>query len=572
MKMDSGRYVLVLHTHLPWVLHHGTYPHGVDWLNEAVAECYIPLLNVFNDLLAEGIVPKVNIDISPVLCEQLEHPEFPKIFENYCLRKIEQAKEDEKNFTHWGYHPHHIYLTKFWQKWYSERLEDFKVKYSSSIVKSLKSLQDLGAIEILTCAATHGYLPLLGDDRSIECQIHLAVENYKKHFGREPRGIWLPECAYRPSYIWKSFIPVFPFNQERLRPGIEQFLAKYNLKYFITDQNLFERSVPIGRFVDDTREKFEIFSSPEQSRFDFNPLQIVNVASSEKIEYGTAVVFARHQMISMQVWSGDIGYPAEPDYLDFHKRHLGSMLRYWRVTDRKADMLYKTLYYPEWTAKKIDLQSNHFIHHLENTLNWYHNSTGIKGTLCTPFDTELFGHWWFEGPEFIRSVIRGLNFSPWVKMSLCSEEIFRVNPKLVVKLPEGSWGVNNNHDVWSNPDTYWTWEAIYNDEKRFGDFLTQNQNYLNHTDLQRILKQALREMLLLQSSDWQFLIYTRSAKDYAEQRFFFHHSDFNRLMDFAEKVVKGNKLSEEELSFLVECETRNSLFPELELDWWSFNI
>jgi 1,4-alpha-glucan branching enzyme len=572
MKMDSGRYVLVLHTHLPWVLHHGTYPHGVDWLNEAVAECYIPLLNVFNNLLAEGIVPKVNIDISPVLCEQLEHPEFPKIFENYCLQKIEQAKEDEKNFTHWGYHPHHIYLTKFWQKWYSERLEDFKVKYSSSIVKSLKSLQDLGAIEILTCAATHGYLPLLGDDRSIECQIHLAVENYKKHFGREPCGIWLPECAYRPSYIWKSFIPVFPFNQERLRPGIEQFLAKYNLKYFITDQNLFERSVPIGRFVDDTREKFEIFSSPEQSRFDFNPLQIVNVASSEKIEYGTAVVFARHQMISMQVWSGDIGYPAEPDYLDFHKRHLGSMLRYWRVTDRKADMLYKTLYYPEWTAKKIDLQSNHFIHHLENTLNWYHNSTGIKGTLCTPFDTELFGHWWFEGPEFIRSVIRGLNFSPWVKMSLCSEEIFRVNPKLVVKLPEGSWGVNNNHDVWSNPDTYWTWEAIYNDEKRFGDFLTQNQNYLNHTDLQRILKQALREMLLLQSSDWQFLIYTRSAKDYAEQRFFFHHSDFNRLMDFAEKVVKGNKLSEEELSFLVECETRNSLFTELELDWWSFNI
>jgi 1,4-alpha-glucan branching enzyme len=235
-------------------------------------------------------------------------------------------------------------------------------------------------------------------------------------------------------------------------------------------------------------------------------------------------------------------------------------------------MLYKTLYYPEWTAKKIDLQSNHFIHHLENTLNWYHNSNGIKGTLCTPFDTELFGHWWFEGPEFIRSVIRGLNFSPWVKMSLCSEEIFRVNPKLVVKLPEGSWGVNNNHDVWSNPDTYWTWEAIYNDEKRFGDFLTQNQNYLNHTDLQRILKQALREMLLLQSSDWQFLIYTRSAKDYAEQRFFFHHSDFNRLMDFAEKVVKGNKLSEEELSFLVECEKRNSLFPELELDWWSFNI
>ncbi len=186
--MQSGSYVLILHTHLPWVIHHGTYPHGVDWLNEAVAECYIPLLNVFNDLLNEGILPKVSIDISPVLCEQLEHPDFPAIFENYCKSKIELAQRDEKNFTDWGYHPHHIYLTKYWQNWYSERLNDFNHKYSKSIIKALKALQDIGAIEVFTCAATHGYLPLLGDDKSIECQIKLAVENYKKHFGREPRG------------------------------------------------------------------------------------------------------------------------------------------------------------------------------------------------------------------------------------------------------------------------------------------------------------------------------------------------------------------------------------------------
>ncbi len=570
--MYSGSYVLILHTHLPWVLHNGTYPHGADWLNEAVAECYIPLLNVFNELLSEGIVPKVNIDISPVLCEQLAHPDFPIIFSKYCEDKIAKAKEDEKKFNSWGYHPHHIYLTKFWQHWYSERLEDFEVKYSKSIINAFKSLQDIGAIEILTCAATHGYLPLIGDDRSVECQIHTAVENYKKHFGREPQGIWLPECAYRPSYEWKSLIPVHPFHLKHLRPGIEQFLSRYNLKYFITDQKLFENSIPIGKFVDDSHDKIEVFKNPDEISFDKNPLQLVNVASSEKIEYGTTVVFSRHQMISMQVWSGDIGYPAEPDYLDFHKRHLDSMLRYWRVTDKKADMLYKTLYYPEWTTKKIDLQSNHFIHHLENTLNWYLNQTGIKGTLCTPFDTELFGHWWFEGPEFIRAVIRGLNFSPWVKMALCSEEIFRVNPKLIVRLPEGSWGVNNNHDVWSNPDTYWTWEAIYNDEKRFGDFISNLSQRLDNKELNRVLKQALRELLLLQSSDWQFLIYTRSAKDYAEQRFFFHHTDFNRLMDFADKIVTNHILSAEEISFLEECERRNSLFPELEIDWWSFSL
>lgn len=569
--MYSGSYVLILHTHLPWVLNHGTSPHGVDWLNEAVAECYIPLLNVFNELLNEGILPKVSIDISPVLCEQLEHPDFPKIFEDYCKSKIELAKKDEANFSAWGYHPHQIYLTKFWQKWYQDRLDDYINKYSRSVVKAFKSLQDIGAIEILTCAATHGYLPLLGDDRSVECQIRLAVENYRKHFERDPNGIWLPECAYRPSYIWKTLIPVNPYHQEKLRPGLEQFLARFNLKYFVTDQNLIERSIPIGRFLETKNDEIEIFNDLSKIDYDYNPLRLVNVASSEKIEYGTSVAFVRHQMMSMQVWSGEIGYPAESDYLDFHKRHLDSMLRYWRVTDKKADMLYKTLYYPEWTIQKVDLQANHFIHHIENTLNWYYNQTGYRGSLCTPFDTELFGHWWFEGPEFIRAVIRGLNFSPWVKMVTCSEEILRINPKLIVKLPEGSWGVNNNHDVWSNPDTYWTWEAIYNDEKRFSDIIDVVKNNNGNEMVNRILKQALRMLLLLQSSDWQFLIYTKSAKDYAEQRFFFHHSDFNRLLDFVQKLLNNEELTTDELNFLIECEKRNSLFNELKLEWWSFN-
>ncbi len=571
--MESGRYVLILHTHLPWVLHHGTKPHGVDWLNEAVAECYIPLLNVFNDFVEQNILPKVSLNLSPVLCEQLESPDFPAIFEQYCKSKIESAEEDERNFTNWGYNPHHIYLTRFWQNWYAERLNDFTKKYNKSIVQSFRKLQDLGAIEILTCAATHGYLPLLGDDRSVELQIRTAVANYRKHFGREPRGIWLPECAYRPSYVWKSLIPVAPYHIEHLRPGLEQLVAKYGIKYFVIDENLLQRSFPIGKFIDIAREKFVEFRNlkPKEFTFDGSPLRLVNVASSEKVEYGTSVVFTRHEQISMQVWSGEVGYPAEPDYLDFHKRHLDSWLRYWRVTDKKADMMYKTLYHPDWTAKKIDLQTNHFIHHIENTLNWYFNRTGYRGTLCTPFDTELFGHWWFEGPEFIRSLIRGLNFSPWVKMATCSEEIFRVNPLEVVGIPEGSWGVNNNHDVWSNPDTYWTWEAVYNDEKTLSDFFAKYEGTDFDDITRRILKQALREFLLLQASDWQFLIYTKSAKDYAEQRFSFHHSDFNRLITIAEKHLDGSELSSADLLYLDETERRNSLFKELEIDWWSTN-
>jgi len=574
--MHSGNYILVLHTHLPWVLHHGDWPHGEDWLTEAAAECYIPLLNVFNDLISEGIVPKVSIGISPVLCEQLEHPDFKSIFIKYCEQKIEKAQLDEKNFTDWGYNPHHIWLAKYWQKWYSDRMNDFIHRYNSSIVKEFRKLQDEDAIEILTCGATHGYLPLLATDKSVELQIHTAVENYKKHFGRAPRGIWLPECAYRPSYNWRSLLPIYPFNNSHLRPGLEQFLYRYNLKYFITDENLLSNSYPIGIFTDYAKRQFVSVSSPGFEIMPWNfkksALELYNVSSSEKIEYGTASIFTRHHDISMQVWSGQIGYPGEPEYLDFHKKQAGSMLRYWRVTDVKADMQYKQLYNPDGIWKQLDLQSNHFIHHIENGLNWNNKITNKLGTLTTPFDTELFGHWWFEGPEFLRAVLRGLSHSPYVNTATCSEQMNMINPNEVIGLPEGSWGENNNHDVWSNESTKWTWEVLYNNENRLGEIYDKYVNKNMSLGLRRILTQALREFLLLQSSDWQFLIHTESAKDYAEKRFSFHNSDFNKLLDLAERFAAKNHLEKDEIDYLDVTEKRNSIFQELELEWWYYRI
>lgn len=570
--MHSGNFILVLHTHLPWVLHHGTWPHGVDWLTEAVAECYIPLLNVFNELMEEGIYPKVSLDISPVLCEQLEHQDFKEIFIKYCDEKIAAASGDEKKYTDWGYDLHHIYLTKYWQWWYEQRKNDFVHKYSNSIIGAFKKLQDSGAIEILTCGATHGYLPLLATDKSVNLQVQLASENYKKHFGREARGIWLPECAYRPSYNWKSLIPIAPYHKEHLRPGIEQFLARYGLNYFITDQDLTERATPLGVFIDAEKEKFVSIGSNSYENipnsFDKSPLSLFQCSSSEKTQYGTAAAFTRHHDISMQVWSGQVGYPGESNYLDFHKKSNDSRLRYWRVTDNKADMMYKLLYHPDWTAEKIDMQSNHFIHHIENTSNFYQRTTGKFATVCTPFDTELFGHWWFEGPQFIKAVLKGLHHSPYVNSATTFEQYSRIKPKEVMLLPEGSWGENNNHDVWSNEDTKWTWVQLYDNENRLKAVYEKYPvNNLNE-DETRVLKQALRELLLMQASDWQFLIYTFSARDYAEQRFSFHHSDFNTMLNKLEKLKETGQLSPQDWKYIEETEQRNSLFTELDLSWW----
>ncbi|HRT68006.1 MAG TPA: DUF1957 domain-containing protein, partial [Bacteroidota bacterium] len=243
------------------------------------------------------------------------------------------------------------------------------------------------------------------------------------------------------------------------------------------------------------------------------------------------------------------------------------------------DMMYKTLYHPDWTQKKIDLQSHHFIHNLENSINYYHNLTGKFATLTTPFDTELFGHWWFEGPEFIRAVIKGLHYSPWVKIVKAAEQLDIIKPQEVVRLPEGSWGVNNDHTVWINEGNKWTWEMIYNDEKRFGDLLAQFpylqdnsiENPIPNEEtkiLKRIILQALRELMLAQSSDWQFLIYTNASKDYAEQRFFFHHSDFNRLCDSALKLANEHNLTNDEWLYISEIEERDNVFPELKLENW----
>jgi 1,4-alpha-glucan branching enzyme len=570
--MHSGNFVLILHTHLPWVLHHGTAPHGVDWLNEAVAECYLPLLNVFNDLLNEGIRPAVTLDISPVLCEQLEHPDFKKAFIVYCDKMIDAARKDREDFTQWGYDQHHIWLTQFWEDWFTARKNDFLFKYDSSVIKGLKDLQDKGAIEIMTCGATHGYLPLLGYDKSVNLQIKAAVENYKKHFGREPRGCWLPECAYRPSYEWHTYIPVEPFHSKRLRTGVEQILAAHGIKYFVTDEDLIQRINPIGVFVSDDNNEFISVNSEnyrqDMGNFDKSPQRIYNVSSSEKTGYGTAAAFTRHQKISMQVWSGELGYPGEPDYLDFHKKHVNSWLRYWRVTDTKADMMYKTLYHPDWIYDKADKQAMHFIHHVENTSNYDKHLTGKLSTVCTPFDTELFGHWWFEGPEFIRAVLRGLHHSPYVNAVTATEQLLAVNPREVVALPEGSWGEDNNHHVWSNEENTWTWECIYNDELRLNNLLEKFPVKNLNLNQKRIALQILRELMLLHSSDWQFLIHTQAARDYAEQRFTYHHSDFNRLCDLFEKYENPSEILKEDLRYIEETEKRNSIFPELQLEWW----
>ena len=230
--MSAGAFTFVLHAHIPWVLHHGRWPHGVDWLNEAVAETYLPLWRVLHDRAEDGRTLGVTLGFTPVLCEQLAHPDFHREFVGYVEQKIAAAAEDRAWFTRSGESALAALATR-WERFYRSSLEDFMGPQGPNLVARYRRLEERGAIEVITCGATHGYLPLLSSDRAAAGQLRTAVTTHRRHFGRTPRGVWLPECAYRPAGPWRP--PPASAAPPVTRRGLEELLAEQGLGYFFVE-------------------------------------------------------------------------------------------------------------------------------------------------------------------------------------------------------------------------------------------------------------------------------------------------------------------------------------------------
>ncbi|MBC8064087.1 MAG: DUF1957 domain-containing protein, partial [Chlorobia bacterium] len=298
---------------MPYVLSHGKSPHGTDWINESTAECYLPILNALDRLEKEGIRPHWTINVTPILAEQLEDKAFKDEFEDYCQSKIDFAIEDQKLFEKEG--PLWMQgLAAFWQRQYTRALVEFKHKWGRSVVEGFKYFQDVGSIEVITCGATHGYMPLLGTDESCSAQVKLGVETYKKHFGRQPRGIWLPECAYRPRYDWRS--PVGQNEVSWPRKGVEEYLAENDIEYFFVDSHMIRGGEPLGTYAANFPQLAELFA---RSKKNFQE----NIGFRSEYEHyelpNGVVCFARDPETTVKVWSGDSGYPGDEQYLEFHK-------------------------------------------------------------------------------------------------------------------------------------------------------------------------------------------------------------------------------------------------------------
>jgi len=556
-----GAFTFVLHSHLPYVRMAGRWPHGEEWLHEAASETYIPLLDALHQLRSEGVAARLTLGLTPILVEQLADEDVQDHFDAYLQEKIEAARTDVARFEK-ADDPHLTYLGQFYTDWYEGIKHSFDDVYKRDLIGAFRKLQDEGLIEIITCAATHGYLPLLSRDSSVYAQIQTAVTAYERHFKRAPRAIWLPECAYRPAYV----------NDEgQLRPGIERFLSELGIGLFFSETHTIEGGKPVGVAAGDAIGPYgeikrryvvpiqEII--PPREAITFKPYFVSDSTLGGKAtQHSGVAVIGRDNRTGMQVWSADWGYPGDYDYREFHKKDGVSGLQYWRVSGARVDLGNKDFYHPDWAAHKVGEHARHFAWLVMDRLKRYNEETGAYGLVASNYDTELFGHWWFEGIDWIREVLRNLAKDPSVDLMTASEFIAKQPPTEVLHIPEGSWGMGGNHWTWDNHDTHWMWGPIHAAETRMEKIVATSPKPDAATEA--VLNMAARELLLLQSSDWPFLVTTGQAREYAIRRFTRHVERFEALALSVENGTPDRRLADE----LYEVD---KIYPDIDFRWFA---
>jgi len=523
--MSTRAFCLVLHGHLPWVLHHGRWPHGEDWLFEAAAETWLPLLEVLDRCERDGIRPAWTVGLMPILLEQLTHERFRLGFERYLEHAIERADADAEGLSC----SHQAWLAERWSGILRGRLDRFR-EIEGDIVGALVGHAERGAIELLTSNATHAYHPLLLHDACARAQIRAGRATSARHFGFQPSGMWLPECAYRPSGPW---MPPALHGDVRYRDGVGAIVGAEDVGFYFVDTHL---------LPDDVLRPYRVLEGGRQ----VGP-----------------TVLGRCPDVSEQVWSGKVGYPGDPCYLEFHKREGAQGLRYWKVTGREIDLGDKELYYPDDVGGVVHRHGVHFVDQVLRRLGEH----GGDAVVTAPFDAELFGHWWHEGPEFLYEVAARIHHNADVVAMTASEAIAAVDAPPAA-LPEGSWGAGGDHRVWNNDELRWYWEMAYRAEDRFLD-LWHRTPWRVDGEIRELLTEAGRQLLLLQASDWPFVIHTRGAVDYGMRRIHEHAGLFDDLAIGVEDAASGRPRDPVVTAALERARLLDPVFPDLDLAWWT---
>jgi 1,4-alpha-glucan branching enzyme len=513
--------VLVLHSHLPYVLHHGRWPHGSDWLCEAVIDSYLPLLEILERLGDDRVPTPLTVGFTPVLANQLADPDFPAVLDDYFGQRLAACAGAPDSLKASG-DSHLVPLAAFWRKRYA-RLQSLFHSIGGNLVAAFAVLERAGRIELTGSAATHGLLPLLARRESVDLQLRLGFAEHARLFGSNPRGCWVPECAYQP--------------------GLERPVAGAGFRFFFSDAHLGHAGEPV-----------QVYGTPEAGR------EVAPTGARSALERspyqgyraGETAVLLRDPVSSRQVWSRYEGYPGDEHYLEFHKIRFPEGLKLWRVSAAGSDLGDKLPYIPEAARSRAALHARHFVSILQDTARTGGNP---EGGIVAPFDTELFGHWWFEGPEFLGQVFQLLARPGKIRGATASGFLARRPPADSIQLSAGSWGAQGDFSMWRNDKTEWTWTRLRALEE---SFWRAARSALGDPRLHFVLAQAAREMLLAQSSDWQFIITTGAAADYAERRFMEHCDAAEGLVAGLESEYLGPALHRAE-----ELAARDRLFPDI---------
>jgi 1,4-alpha-glucan branching enzyme len=553
LMMHYGSFVLMLHSHLPYYRKAGMWPFGEENLYDCMVETYIPLLIALNELKEEGVKAQVTIGLTPILTEQMADEHLQNGFIKFVKGRIAEIEKDLERYPdpEVPHSDHKAFLADYYLQFYNNILDKFVNTYQKNLVQAFKELQDAGCIEITTSGATHGFLPLLGTDESIQAQIKTGVESYKKHFGRAPKGIWLPECAYRPAQEQDD-----PETGKRvLRPAIEAFLFEHGIKYFFTEYHAIE-----GSATSDIRRDFGVYRDIQYIPLPNRGTTGLTTHEAYWLKHYPVAVIGRNNRASFQVWSAAHGYPGDGLYREFHRKDANSGMKYWRLTSKDCELGDKMLYDPVLAFNQTKMHADHFVSLVYDLLKEHHGKTDEHNLVMVSFDTELYGHWWFEGVSWLKHVIRMLHKCEGVDVETANEYLEHYPPQQAIELPESTWGQGGHYWVWHNQHTSWMWPVIHNAEVRMRQLVRQFPNETEPLKL-RFLNQALRELLLLQSSDWPFLVTTFQAKDYAVERFEKHVDNFNLLCS----MLEANRLDEQEL---IAIEEVDNPFANIDYRWF----
>ncbi|MCB9744214.1 MAG: DUF1957 domain-containing protein [Alphaproteobacteria bacterium] len=555
---------LVLHGHVPYVLNHGRRPHGEHWLYEAAAETWLRLIDTLEGLDGPARGVSLTLSLSPILLEQLASPLFQERFPVYLAEQEQRAHADERGFTDWGDH-HLAGLARGWADHYMDLADRFEA-LDRDLPGALARLWDAGRVELITSFATYAYPPLLLHDASCRAQVRVALETAERVLGRRPEGFWLPECALRPGGLWSPPIQRGAGRDAaRRRAGTAEILAQEGVRYTLVDERVLRGARSEGLLGPEGLQPVgwdQAASEPERAwRSPLEP-HLAYAEGEARLS-----VLAGHSGLVEQVASGSVGYPADSRYLEFHKRHGDGGLRYWSVSSARAGLSDKERHDPQAAQAALDSHAQAFCGMARSILRRHARETGRPGVLTAPLRAELLGHWWHEGPEFLKAVLERVAALEDLQACSVGEALREAPADKLVRLPEGSASESGDHTPWLGEGARWMWQVLYDAEDRFGQ-LCLNEPWRDDDATREALELAGRELLLLQASDWTRGASSGEAADYAMKRFAQHAARFDRCCEVVEDRHVGRPLDAAHEAALAEARASDVVFEGLRLSAW----